>query len=291
MMRKAGLWLACLFWAVSFIASKVALESAPALTVVTLRLVISALCFAVWFSLRGWPRLQWTPRRAGQVVLLSLAGTTLHYGTQTVGLQYTPASNASLYASTCPISITLIAVFLLGEKLNGRKALGIALALAGVLVTMGSSTLGAFELRSYVKGDLLVFASIFLWALFTVYGKKLGSSVGALELLGIVTLIGAATMLPLGAADLWRRGGSLAVITPRGWAAIVFLGVTCSFLATVFYFLALERSQSQKVGVYLYTVPVMTCLAAWLYLGEAVGWNLLWGLLLVLSGVALTERG
>ena len=49
--------LACFFWAVSFIASKVALKSASPLTVVTLRLVISALCFAVWFSLRGWPRL------------------------------------------------------------------------------------------------------------------------------------------------------------------------------------------------------------------------------------------
>ena len=35
----------------------------------------------------------------------------------------------------------------------------------------------------------------------------------------------------------------------------------------------LERAESQKVGVYLYTIPVMTYLTAWLYLGEAIGWD------------------
>jgi drug/metabolite transporter (DMT)-like permease len=286
-MRTAGLWLACFFWAVSFIASKVALESASPLTVVTLRLVISALCFAAWFSLRGWPRLAWTKERAAQLVVLSLCGTTLHYGTQTVGLQYTPAANASLYAATCPISIALLAAFSLGEKLSLRKLLGIGLALAGVLAAMGLGTLRTFELRSYLKGDFLVFTSIVLWALFTVYGKKLGARLGALELLGLVTIIGAAMMIPVWAF----AGSSLAAMTLRGWTATMFLGLTCSFLATLLYFLALERTQSQKVGVYLYTIPLMTYAAAWLYLGEAIGWNLFWGLILVLSGVYLTERG
>jgi drug/metabolite transporter (DMT)-like permease len=290
-MRTAGLWLACFFWAISFIASKVALGSASPLTVVTLRLVIAALCFTAWFSLRGWPRLNWTRPRVRQIFVLSLFGTSLHYGTQTMGLQYTPASNASLYASTCPISIALIATFLLGERISLRKFLGIIIALAGVLVSLGLGTLSAFEVRSYIKGDLLVFTSIFLWALFTVYGKKLSAQVGALQLLGLATIMGAATMLPICAADIWRHGNSLAAIAPRGWTAIIFLGVTCSFLATLLYFLALEQTESQKVGVYLYTIPPMTYLAAWLYLGEAVGWNLFWGLLLVLSGVFLTERG
>jgi drug/metabolite transporter (DMT)-like permease len=290
-MRTLGLWLACFFWAVSFIASKVALESASPMTVVTLRLVISALCFAFWFSLRGWPRLQWTRRRVGQVVVLSLMGTSLHYGTQTMGLQYTPACNASLYASTCPILIALIAAFMLGERISPRKFIGIALALAGVLVSMGLGTLSAFEVRSFLKGDLLVFTSLFFWALFTVYGKSLMSQVGALELLGLVTIVGAATLLPVFAIGSWLHGGSLAVIAPRGWAAIVFLGVTCSFLATLLYFWALERTESQKVGVYLYTIPLMTYAAAWLTLGETVGWNLFWGSLFVLCGVLLTERG
>ena len=49
-LRLAG---ACILWAASFIATKTALRSIPPLTVVTLRLVISALCFAGWLA---WKR-------------------------------------------------------------------------------------------------------------------------------------------------------------------------------------------------------------------------------------------
>jgi len=72
---------------------------------------------------------------------------------------------------------------------------------------------------------------------------------------------------------------------------VAFLGITCSFLATLLYFFALERAESQKVGVYLYTIPPMSFLIAGFYLGESIGLNLLIGSLVVLTGVYLTEKG
>ncbi|MCX5787418.1 MAG: DMT family transporter [Elusimicrobia bacterium] len=286
-MRVLGLWVACFFWGISFIASKAALESAPPLTVVALRLLIAAACFLVWFAVKGWPKVaSW---RA--VFVLSLLGTSLHYGAQTAGLQYTTASNASLYAATCPVFIALTALFFLSERLSGRKALGILLALAGVLAAMGPRTLLSIEFGGHLWGDFLVLVSICLWALFTVYSKKLYAGSGAMELLGLATIAGAATMLPIGAAELWWRGATLAAITLKSWLAIGFLGLTCSFFAALLYFLALERMESQKVGVYLYTIPPMTYAAAWALLGERVGWNLAVGSVLVLAGVNLTERG
>jgi len=50
-------------------------------------------------------------------------------------------------------------------------------------------------------------------------------------------------------------------------------------------------SESQKVGVYLYAIPPMTAVVAALYLGEVITMNLVVGAILVISGVALTERG
>jgi drug/metabolite transporter (DMT)-like permease len=50
-------------------------------------------------------------------------------------------------------------------------------------------------------------------------------------------------------------------------------------------------SESQKVGVYLYTIPPMTAVVAALYLGEVITPNLVAGAVLVFAGVALTERG
>ncbi len=288
---KLGLLTACFFWAISFIATKVALTAAPPLTVVTLRLVISAACFISWFLITRRP-LRWGSwHNVRQLFVLSLFGTGLHYGIQTIGLQYTSASNASIYAVTGPISISLIAAIFLGERLTRLKILGISLALVGVLVVTGLETLISFELQAYLMGDLLVFASIVMWALFTIYGKKLSAAMGALELTAMTTIIGALWMLPLGAGEIYLQGFSLGEISSQAWLAIAFLGVTCSFLATLLYFMALARSESQKVGVYLYTIPPMTYAAAVLTLGETLGLNLLVGSLLVLAGVTLTERG
>ncbi len=286
-----GLWTACVLWAVSFVATKVALEGTPPLTLVTLRLLVSAACFGSWFLSRGkgipWPE----KGTLGKLFLLSLLGTGLHYGLQTIGLQFTTASNASIYAVTGPICITFIAFLFLKERITPRKALGIAMALVGVLWVMGRQTLTGFQLGGHVLGDTLVFASIVLWAGFTVYGKKLMEEKGALEVIGLTTILGALWMVPVGGAEMILNGFALLGIPWRALLAIGFLGVTCSFLATLLYFLALEHTESQKVGVYLYTIPPMTYAVAAFYLGETIGANLILGSALILAGVYLTEKG
>jgi len=259
--------------------------------VVTARLLISAVCFVLWFLLRR-KKLRWNgPGLLKQLFVLSLFGTGLHYGIQTIGLQYTTASNASVYAVTGPISITLIATLFLGERLTWRKGAGIAIAVAGVLAVMGAQTVLAFDLTGHLLGDLLVFASIFMWGVFTVYGKKLTEEIGAFQVIALTTIMGSVWMLPIGWAELHWRAFSLSSVTAEAWAAIAFLGLTCSFLATLLYFVALERTESQKVGVYLYTIPPMTYIIAAMYLKEAIGLNLLMGSVLVLGGVYLTGRG
>lgn len=293
MQRKAQLALisASFFWAISFIATKVALNSAPALTVVTLRLIISSFCFVIWLIFSGrkieFLGFKWL----AQLFLLSLYGTGLHYGIQTIGLKYTSASNASLYAVTAPITILILGAIILKERVGLKKLTGIALALSGVLTVMGLDTLLELELKKHLLGDFLVFCSIVFWGLFTVFGKKMTDQLGPLKLTALVTFIGSLTMLPVGALECYYYSFSLSKITIDGWLAIIFLGTSCSFLATLLYFYALRYSQSQKVGVYLYTIPPMTAVVAYFYLNETLGLNFFLGSLLVIAGVYLTEKG
>ena len=280
---------ACVLWAVSFIATKVALESIPALTVVSLRLGLSAACFAIWLLVARRRRVPSWRRYGWQLVGLSLLGTGLHYGSQTLGLQWTTASNASLYAVTGPITIVVFGAVVLGEKITTRKAVGIALAVAGVLLVMGPQTVLRFELPPSVLGDLLVLLSIVLWGLFTVYGKKVTDELGPLTVTSLVTLIGAAWMFPVGLVQAWERGFAPSDATVAAWGAVAFLGVGCSFLAVLLYFFALGQAESQRVGVYLYTIPPMTAVAAAVSLGERLDTPFFIGSALVLIGVRLTE--
>jgi drug/metabolite transporter (DMT)-like permease len=282
---------ACFLWAVSFVATKIALEVVPPLTVVSLRLLIASICFFPLLVFTGrWRRI--TDRTTlFKIAGLSLFGAGLHYGFQTVGLQTTNASNASVYVATGPITILLLAVVFLGEKLNARKILGIITAIAGVLVVMGLDTVVGFRLDGGLTGDILVFASIIMWGCFTVFGKKVTDRLGALTVTATVTLIGAAWMTPVGLLEMQRTGFALAEITPTAWAALVYLGAGCNFLAVLLYFTALQRTESQKVGVYLYSIPPMTAVAAATVLGEPITLGLVVGTVLVIAGVALTERG
>ena len=91
--------------------------------------------------------------------------------------------------------------------------------------------------------------------------------------------------------EMRARGFSLASITLEPWLAVAFLGVGCSFLATFLYVTALGMTESQKVGVYLYIIPPMTAVAASLILSEPITLGLVFGAVLVIAGVALTERG
>ena len=282
---------ACFLWAVSFVATKIALDVVPPLTVVSLRLLIAAGCFLPVLMTGG----RWKTVADGPTLLkllgLSLFGAGLHYGFQTVGLQTTNASNASVYVATGPITILLLAVVFLGEKLNVPKILGIVIAVAGVLVVMGMDTITGFELGGNLVGDLLVFASIVMWGCFTVFGKKVTDQLGALTVTAAVTLIGATWMAPIGWLEMQRTGFRPAEVTPTAWAAVIYLGAACNFLAVLLYFTALQKTESQKVGVYLYAIPPMTAVAAAVVLGEPITLGLVAGTVLVIAGVALTERG
>ncbi len=288
---RLALLTACFLWAVSFVATKVALASTPPLSVVALRLAISAACFVVWIGVTGRTLRIGGRRQLVRLLGLSLLGTGLHYGIQTIGLEYTTASNASLYAVTGPITIVVLAALFLHEPVGRRKVVGIVVAVLGVLTVMGFDTLATAELGGHVLGDALVLASIVLWGMFTVFGKKLTDELGALRVTAIVTIIGATWMLPVGWIEGRLRSFSLSEIAVDGWLAIAFLGIGCSFLATLLYFVALQRTESQKVGVYLYTIPPMTAVIAALYLHEVLTTRFFLGSLLVFGGVWLTERG
>jgi drug/metabolite transporter (DMT)-like permease len=207
-----------------------------------------------------------------------------------VGLQYTSASNGSLYAATAPLTIAILGVLFLGERATLGKTLGILVALGGMLTVMGVDGLRAFELGGRVWGDLLVLTSIVLWGVFTVLGKSTVNRLGAPIVTTAVTVLAAASMLPVAFAELEYRGRSLGTVPLEAWLAIAFLGVGCSFLATLLYFVALEASESQKVGVFLYAIPPMTAVVAYLALNEALGTRFIVGSALVIGGVFLTER-
>lgn len=290
MAARLSLVLACFLWALSFIASKAAIESTPPIMVVALRLLVSAACFLIWSAFARKNIFQMIKKGGIKLFLLTLSGTVLHYGTQTIGIAYTTASNASLYAVTAPISIVIISWFFFRERISRGKILGILIALFGVITVMGMGVIKNFAIKS-IAGDSLVFLSIIMWGVFTVFGKDTSEKMGgAVNMTAAVTVSGSLAMLPLCATEFMGSGFSFTQITQEAWMAIMFLGITCSFAATLLYFKALENMNSNEAGIYLYSIPPMTSIIAFFYSNEQITPAFIIGSILVLAGVYITEK-
>ena len=79
-------------------------------------------------------------------------------------LDYTSVARASIIFYSMPVWLALIAHFVLpNERLNFNRILGLALAIAGVFITVSSPNSGLSE--KYFLGDILALLAAFLWAL------------------------------------------------------------------------------------------------------------------------------
>ena len=123
------------FWGGTWIAGRViAQEVSAPLGIAALRFVVTALVLAgaVLFSGQALPRLQ-TSREWGVVCGLGFFGIFLYGLCFFYGLQHISAGRGALVVALNPVVI-VIAAWLFGqERMNRRKALGSAIALAGCL--------------------------------------------------------------------------------------------------------------------------------------------------------------
>lgn len=91
------------------------------------------------------------------------------------GFFYAPAAHASvLMPGSLPLWTTLLAIWLLDEKIPAARALGLACIVLGDLLVGGMSLLKAFEGGEVWKGDLLFMCAASCWAAYTVTARRLG---------------------------------------------------------------------------------------------------------------------
>ena len=82
------------FWGLSFVATKVALESIPTFTLVFARFSMATLIFLMIRLRRQWPA--FAPRDHVKMVLLALFEPGLYFVFETIGLQHTSTSKTAL---------------------------------------------------------------------------------------------------------------------------------------------------------------------------------------------------
>lgn len=272
-----------LIWGASYVVTKVALPDMEPFTLLLVRLVLGTAVL--------WPfarRHGFRPRLAlkKEFVVFGFTGMVLHLGFEILGLRFTSASSAVLIIATAPVVTVAFSIWLLGETVNRRQVVGIALSIVGVVLITGAQTSGGYPL-SWL-GNLLVFAGVVTWGVYTVQGKRMASHHPWLVSTTAATSAAILLTIPLAALEIAFEGPPR--VTAGGIAAVVYLGVFAQAIAYGLWNLALEHVDASVAGPYVNLVPVIGVLLA-LAVGETLTPLQIAGGLTVALGVWLNHRG
>ena len=276
--------LLVLFWGSSFAVVKIGLDYSPPLLFAGLRILLGGLAMVLAAILWGGsPNL----RRDWPVfLLLALFNAVLFVGLQTYAILYLPSGSAAVLVYLQPILVGVLAWLIIGEPLSAAKLVGLLLGFPGIVaVSMGSIT-GAENAISTV-GIIFGAGSALSWALGTVYFKKYEARISTLWAVAMTFLVGGVVLTALGLlVEGWREVSW----TGEFVASLLYSGLVGISLAWVIWFALVRAGEASRVAAYVFAVPLSAVLIGVVILGEPLGYTLLIGAALVLSGIYLANR-
>lgn len=250
-----------------------------------LRLYPAGLLAVIVLIFVGVRRISW--RDWVRIAIAALAGNLGYQILAAYGMQTVPASWTGLIFGLEPVFIALFAVLLAGDKLTGWLVAGIAVAILGTAALMLGSTLSpSGEVTLF--GLLLVTASTMGWGIYTVVIRPASQKYGPVQVACLALAITAVPM-PFFAGPGFAE--TLSGMDMTNWAAVGFVVVFGTFLATSAWNYALGQMESSIAGVFLYVQPVVAAIGGILLLGERLTWPLIVGGGLIILGVAIAQFG
>ena len=274
----------------TLIASRFSVGQFQPVTYIGLRLTMASLGHAVVYTLarrRRWP----TDRRLWRhAAVLGILGTAVPMTAIVTSLQYQSGGITALLITTSPALTVLLAHFFLpDEALTRRKSAGVALALGGaVLLAMrGESGLPDVSQASPTGYGLVLLAMV-LGSSMTIYARRYMRDLDAFDVASVRMFAAALLVMPL--SGLFA-GFDLHAVDGQGYLALIYAAFVGTFGGFILAFYNIKRFGATASAMTAYVVPAVTGIGGVLVLGETVTTMMLFGMGVIVSGIAIINQG
>jgi len=175
------------------------------------------------------------------------------------GLNLTTPINAAIIMTINPVLVIIMSAFILYEKINVRKGIGIALGLIGAstLILNGGSLSGD---TNFMLGNTFIFINAASYGLYLVLVKPLMLKYHPITVMFYVFLFGLLYVLPFGYTELlavdWVSFPSTIM-----WE-VAFVVVCTTVIAYLLNSAALKQLNPSTVSIYIYLQPILATLFA-----------------------------
>ena len=265
----------CMVWAVNNIISKYVVSGldAPPLFYAAARFAIVAVCLV--------PFLRPAPKPIWRLMLTAFLMGGGNFGLMFVGLKYSTPSTAAVVLQLGMPATLILSMLFLGERISWRRAFGIALTFAGVLIVMWNPHGLAVS-----TGLMLVAAATLMSAVGVILTKK----IEGLRPITFQAWVGWVSVFPMLALSAWLEPGQVKIAIGAGWpflAAVVFSAVVVSLGAHTVYVTLLQKYEANLVSAMVQVTPLATIGLGVAILHDPIGPRLLIGSALTVVGVLI----
>ncbi len=267
-------------WSSAFTSARIIVASAPPLTALSLRFLLSGLLGILiaralgqsWHLTRG----QW---RA--TIVFGICQNALYLGLNFVAMQTIEAGLAAIIASTMPLLVGLAGWLILGERIGLMGVIGLLAGVIGVTIIMGARLNGGVDLYGLVLCVAGVIALTF--ATLAVRGATSGGNF--LMVVGLQMLVGSLVLgvvaVPLESFEVdWSW--TLA-------AAFVYTTLVPGLAATLAWFWLVNRIGAVKAATFHFLNPFLGVAIAAVILSETLSVQDLIGVAVIMGGILAVQ--
>jgi len=276
--------LAVAFWGLSYIWMKIVLEYYGPLTTMFLRLTIASVFIFLITSITG-KKEKIERSDYWLFVILAFFSPFCYFLGESYGLLLVSPTVASVIIATIPVFTPMLGYIAFREKLTVLNIIGFFVSFTGVVIMILDFE---FKFSASPTGVTLLFLAVLSALVNIVYLKKLALKYSSTTIIKYQNLLGALFFLPLFLAfDL--KSFIAVKPTPQLIFSLVMLAVFASTLAFMFYTIAVRSIGVARTSVFTNLIPVFTAFFAWLILNEQIDPNKILGIIVVISGVLLSQ--
>jgi drug/metabolite transporter (DMT)-like permease len=223
----------------------------------------------------------------GRLFLCSLTGIAINQLLFIKGLSLTYSIHASLLMLTTPILITIIAAWVLKERITIFKLMGLGLGITGALVLLlnkektGNPT-------DVLLGDIFIILNAISYAVYFVLVKPLMKEYDSIDVIRILFTIGFFTTIPFCFTEFIEINWQLYTVKEFSiLALIIFGGTFCAYLFNIY---GIKTLGASIAGSYIYLQLIFAATIAIIFLGEEIALYKLLAGALIFAGVYLANK-
>lgn len=287
--------LACLvlppvFWAGNAIVGRFAAGLIAPMALNAMRWLLAGLLLApfVWRDLQ--PHAHVLRREWPLIAALGVFGIGTYNALQYLALTTSTATNVTLIAASMPIFALAFGALFFGERLDGRRVLGAASSIVGVVIVLTHGEFGRLVTLTFVPGDLFMLAAAALWSVYTWVLRVRRPPLPAMVLLFAQIALGSVFCVACALVEGLLIGTPSHFDTPRAWWILAYVAVFPSLAGYLMWDRGVGRAGAALPIFFANLTPVFTAVLSALLLAEPPQGYHVAGLILILLGIVLARR-